>query len=131
MLKSSRSDKNGPYKREVRFSLASFLFSCGNLNPRIKKGNIPIKSINWNAGIADTILNSGKFDRYSSVQNATLYNPRIDNDNNFSATIIDYYNFNKKPWSANMPDNWGYKMQQNGNLENYYNLIEITKNLKK
>lgn len=30
-----------------------------------------------------------------------------------------------------MPDNWGYKMQQNGNLENYYNLIEITKNQKK
>lgn len=98
----------------------------------LKSGKIPKAPINWDGGLADAVFNPEKFDRHSSVQNATLYNPKLDENGNFSSTIVDYYDFEKrKKTLKNMPNNWGYDMQQGGLLKNYYNLIDIERKYKK
>ena len=70
-------------------------------------------------------LLKNEYDRYSSLQNAKIYNPKIENGY-FIDTIVDYYDFKKRPNTfQNLPNNWGFVQQEKGNLSNYYICVKI------
>ena len=50
----------------------------------------------------------------------------------FTAKIIDYTDFEYLNGKSvtNIPNNWGYNMQQKGNYKNYFNVIEIERKLR-
>ncbi|MBP3924527.1 hypothetical protein J6E39_04725 [bacterium] len=91
---------------------------------KLRNGNIGLDQIEFG-----TIYDP---DLHLAFQHVTLLNPQIDNAGTFSTYIIDYYDFNYR----DMPDsiigkfktyinNWGYKMQENDLLENYFILLYI------
>ena len=67
------------------------------------------------------IINS--LDRFFAFQHATIMNPKIDSNGVFTAKIIDYTDFEYRNGKSvtNIPNNWGYNMQQKGNYKNYFN----------
>ena len=71
-------------------------------------------------------------DRYFAFQHATIMNPKIDSNGVFTAKIIDYTDFEYRNGKSviNIPNNWGYNMQQKGNYKNYFNVIEIERKLR-
>nr|QGT49835.1 hypothetical protein Melaina855_2220 [uncultured Candidatus Melainabacteria bacterium] len=71
-------------------------------------------------------------DNYAGIQHAIIHNPKIDNDGNFSGMIVDYYDFTHRTGlhPGNIPNNWGYSMQQRGLLENQFNIYFLYKKLK-
>lgn len=72
------------------------------------------------------------FDRFFAFQHATIMNPKIDSNGVFTAKIIDYTDFEYRNGKSvtNIPNNWGYNMQEKGNYKNYFNVIEIERKLR-
>ena len=71
------------------------------------------------------LINYFPYDRYSSLQHAKVINPKIE-DGYMIGTLIDYYDFSKRPNTVqNLPNNWGYDQQQKGILKNYYICVKI------
>lgn len=71
------------------------------------------------------LLLKNEYDRYSSLQHAKVINPKIE-DGYFIGTIVDYYDFKKRPNTfQNLPNNWGFVQQEKGNLRNYYICVKI------
>ena len=62
-----------------------------------------------------------------SLQNVTVHNPKISSDNKtFTCKIIDVSDFKERPKTIqNIPNNWGYKMQEKGLYKNYFQIYEI------
>ena len=86
-----------------------------------------------NSNIESALIKTNKLkspDIWGTFGSFTLYNPRIDKNNNFSAQAVDYYNFSDSK-STNMPNKWGYGLQEKGILQNYYTVTDIFKKLKK
>ncbi|GBF23034.1 hypothetical protein tpqmel_0438 [Candidatus Gastranaerophilus sp. (ex Termes propinquus)] len=102
--------------------LNEFIFNNYN---QLKKGELKIDRIEFKP-FKDP-------DLFLTLQNVTLYEPRIDANGDFSALIIDYYDFVQRNYPstssspvssvANYVNNWGYNMQQKGELENYFIII--------
>ena len=67
------------------------------------------------------------FDRYASIQHAKIHNPHISADGNYmKCSIIDVSDFEKRqPTLSNIPNNWGYNMQEKGLYKNYFQIYEI------
>ena len=74
------------------------------------------------------------------IGNCTLYNPHIDKNGHFKAQMIDIVDYESKaepmPNRKNITkyplnlmlhtaNQWGYKMQQNGRLENVFHVVDI------
>ena len=75
------------------------------------------------------LLLKNEYDRYSSLQHAKIINPKIKNGY-MIGTIVDYYDFSKRPNTVqNIPNNWGYDQQQKGILNNYYICVKIERYL--
>ena len=71
------------------------------------------------------LLLKNEYDRYSSLQHAKVINPKIE-DGYMIGTLVDYYDFSKRPNTVqNLPNNWGYDQQQKGILKNYYICVKI------
>lgn len=70
-----------------------------------------------------------KLDNFLGIQHATLYKPHIDKNGYFNAMVVDLYDFKKRSGFnlPNIPNNWGYSMQEKGLLENQFNLYNIHK----
>ena len=66
-------------------------------------------------------------DLHYSLQNATIHNPKVSDDGQtFTCKIIDVSDFKKRPTTfMNIPNNWGYNMQEKGQYKNYFQVIEI------
>ena len=62
-----------------------------------------------------------------SLQNVTVHEPKISEDGKtFTCKIIDVSDFKERPKTVqNIPNNWGYKMQEEGHYQNYFEVIEI------
>ena len=74
------------------------------------------------------------------IGNCTLYNPHIDKNGHFKAQMIDIVDYENKtepiPKRENISkyplslvlhtaNQWGYKMQQNGRIENVFHIVDI------
>lgn len=74
------------------------------------------------------------------IGNCTLYNPHIDKNGHFKAQMIDIVDYESKAepmpnnstssnylksLGLNMANQWGYKMQQNGRIENVFHIVDI------
>ena len=71
-------------------------------------------------------------DRQASLQNVTIYNPEITPDGKFKCKIIDYSDFKPSKYNdLQIPNNWGYNMQNKGQYKNYYQVFEIEKEIPK
>lgn len=92
---------------------------------KILKGEIKNAPINFNG-----IFGNG-LDNRAGIQHAIIHNPRIDNNGNFSGIIVDYYDFVHRTGFnlTNVPNNWGYSMQQRRLLENQFNIYLIYKKI--
>lgn len=66
-------------------------------------------------------------DLHYSLQNVTVHEPKISEDGKtFTCKILDVSDFEKRPDSIkNIPNNWGYNMQEKGQYRNYFEVIEI------
>ena len=66
-------------------------------------------------------------DLHYSLQNVTVHEPKISEDGKtFTCKIIDVSDFKERPKTVqNIPNNWGYKMQEKGHYQNYFEVIEI------
>lgn len=97
----------------------------------INNGNFEPVNINFDANMLDAIVNWPKFDRFASIQHAKLTKAYVDEYGKKHAQLMDNYDFNKR--SDNTPmekiktliNNHGYDMQEKGNLENYYTIIDV------
>ncbi|MCQ2753414.1 MAG: hypothetical protein MJ231_00010 [bacterium] len=96
---------------------------------QIEEGNL--KHANVNFDYKKNPFNLNNIDRYGSIQHANIVNPSIDG-NSKRATIVDRTDYEKRnedyPYIPAMYNNLGYDMQENGNLENYYTIIQIQQN---
>ncbi len=92
---------------------------------KILKGEIQNAPIHFNG-----IFGKG-LDNRAGIQHAIIHNPRIDNNGNFSGIIVDYYDFVHRTGlnPTNVPNNWGYSMQQRGLLENQFNIYLLYKKI--
>ncbi len=66
------------------------------------------------------------------IAHCTLYNPHITTDEHFKAQVIDIvdYENRKKPINPikqplHTANQWGYKMQQMGMIENVFHVVDI------
>ena len=98
----------------------------------IKQGKIKDVNLNFEASLKDAILNKRKFDRLNSIQHAKLYNIGYDESNNtFVSSLGDRFDYNRrnptelKDITKTFLNNFGYNMQEKGNLENYFTQIEL------
>lgn len=90
-----------------------------------------------NGGVLNNNLINFKFDitqpidsidRYASIQHAKIYNPHVSEDGNYiEGKIIDISDFEKRDTQnlLNIPNNWGKNMQDKGQYENYYIIIDL------
>ena len=64
---------------------------------------------------------------YYSLQNVTVHSPKIsENGKTFTCKIIDVSDFKKRQATLfNIPNNWGYNMQEKSQYKNYFEVIEI------
>ena len=92
----------------------------------IQNGIFKGDDLNFDAKISDVIFNKNKFDRHSSIQHAKLIDAYIDEQGNKHARIGDDYDFNKRPDTLkNLPNNHGYSLQEKGELENFFTVIDV------
>ena len=73
-------------------------------------------------------------DIYYAIHGCKLVNPKITTDGYFEATIVDYYDFKyREPKNefdlANKINNAGYRLQEKGYIDNYFNIYYISKKL--
>ena len=82
------------------------------------------KTLNFGLSIKKPI---DSFDRYSSIQHAKIHNPHISEDGNyFEGTVVDISDFEKRKATLfNIPNNWGYNMQEKGQYKNYFEVVDI------
>ena len=92
----------------------------------IQNGIFKGDDLNFDAKISDVIFNKNKFDRHSSIQHAKLIDAYIDEQGNKHARIGDDYDFNKRPDTLkNLPNNHGYSLQEKGELEKFFTVIDV------
>ena len=94
----------------------------------IKQGKIKEKSFEFGINQLKDLKND--IDRFASVQHGTLLNPSFDKDNNGTGTLIDNSDFewrdsNKYGKIPAWINNHGYNMQEKGNYENHFSVIDI------
>ncbi len=75
-------------------------------------------------------------DNFAGLQHCKLYNPQITPDGYFKGIIVDYYDFEYRDYTDDVKknifiyaNNWGYKMQEKGLLENQFNIYIIFEKL--
>lgn len=126
------SDERGVYHNEnsevsKKFGKSRELKEAFNKNlESIKSGNFKGDDLNFDAKISDAIFNKNRFDRHSSIQHAKLIDAYIDEQGRKHTRIGDDYNFNKRPDSLkNLPNNHGYNLQEKGELENYFTVMDV------
>ena len=94
----------------------------------IKKEKIKEKSFEFGINQLKDLKND--IDRYASIQHGTLVNPRFDKNNNGIGTLVDNSDFewrdsNKHGRIPAWINNHGYNMQEKGNYEHHFSVIDI------
>lgn len=123
-------DENSYVSR--RFAKSSALKNIFKENYKnIENGTFQAQDINFDANMKDAMFNKQKFDNYSSVQHAKLIDAYIDEKGHKHGRFIDNYDFERRN-AEKLADkikasinNHGYDMQEKGNLENYYTIIDF------
>jgi len=72
---------------------------------------------------------NSEFSAHNAIGRCDVHNVKVEHNGDISATIIDYYDFDKK--SNNPIIKNGYIQQQNGHLVNYALMIPIQIKVKK
>ena len=72
---------------------------------------------------------NSEFSNHNAIGRCDVHNVKVESDGYLSATIIDYYDFDKR--SSNLIVKNGYIQQQNGHLSNYALMIPIRIKIKK
>lgn len=77
----------------------------------------------------DFLKNNEKVDRHAFIHDAMLVDQKVDDNGIYTAKILDYSNFDDKPIEKllDIPNKWGYDMQERGLYKNYYIVINIRK----
>ena len=90
----------------------------------LKSGNILEGSFEFKKGVGISDL-----DNFAGIKKVTLFHPKIDENGYFTALLLDKYDFDKiSGWSpVAIVNNWGYKQQEKGTLENYFNMYFVIK----
>ena len=85
--------------------------------------------ITFDSNKNDFINNNEKIDRHAFIHKAMLVDQKVDDNGIYSAKILDYSNFEDKPIEEllDIPNKWGYDMQERGLYKNYYIVINIRK----
>ena len=96
----------------------------------IKRGEIKEHNFNFDAGGKDIWLTTENVDRYTSVQHGTLTDMNIDNKGRGTGKLIDRSDYDYRKLKDNKDlkaaiNNHGYNMQEKGNYENYFSIIDI------
>ncbi len=83
--------------------------------------------ITFESSKEDFLNNNEKIDRHAFIHDAMLVDQKVDDNGIYSAKIIDYSNFDDKPIEKllDIPNKWGYDMQNRGLYKNYYVVINI------
>lgn len=96
----------------------------------IKKGEVKDGNLDFEATFGDAFFKNKKFDRLNSIQHGKLYNIKYNDDGTFSASLGDRLDYHKRKPSGIFDfktffNNFGYSMQEKGNLENYFTQIDM------
>ena len=73
--------------------------------------------------------NREKIDRHAFIHDAMLVDQKVDDNGVYTCKILDYSNFEDKPVEKllDIPNKWGYDMQERKIYKNYYIIINIRK----
>ena len=97
----------------------------------IKKGEFNGDNLNFDAKLIDAIINKDRFDRNSSIQHAKLNKAYYDEQGRKHAEVLDRLDYNKRADDTlknklkNYPNNHGYRLQEKGELENYFTVMDV------
>ena len=97
----------------------------------IKKGEFNSDNLNFDAKLIDAIINKDRFDRNSSIQHAKLNKAYYDEQGRKHAEVLDRLDYNKRADDTlknkikNYPNNHGYSLQEKGELENYFTVMDV------
>ncbi len=97
----------------------------------IKKGEFNSDNLNFDAKLIDAIINKDRFDRNSSIQHAKLNKAYYDEQGRKHAQVLDRLDYNKRTDDTlknkikNYPNNHGYSLQEKGELENYFTVMDV------
>ena len=87
--------------------------------------------MNFDAKLIDAIINKDRFDRNSSIQHAKLNKAYYDEQGRKHAEVLDRVDYNKRADDTlknklkNYPNNHGYRLQEKGELENYFTVMDV------
>ena len=124
-------DSNSKITRQLENSSTLKAFIKAN-QKALKNGEIQKTLIDFTPENIVKILNKKDLDNFLGIQHATLYKPIIDKNGYFNALLIDYYDFTHRKGinPFNIPNNWGYSLQQKKLIDNYFNIYYIHKRIK-
>ena len=86
-------------------------------------------SITFESKKSDILNNPDNLDRHAFVHYGKIVDQKVGDDGIYTCKIIDYSNFEDKQNSniLDIPNQWGYDMQEKGLYKNYYVVIKIRK----
>lgn len=93
----------------------------------IKQGKLKEGKFKFEASGKDFAKNTEKFERYTSVQNGNIVNLGIDDKGRGTGKLIDRTDYKQREVNGlgDFLNNHGYSMQEKGNLENNFSVIDI------
>ena len=109
--------------------LAKEVVKSSYLKQEIDKNFTEIESGTYEKTSFSVAFPDSDFSTHNAIGKCDIHNVKIDSDGYLNATIIDYYDFDKK--SNNPIVKIGYIQQQNGHLNNYALMVPIRIKVKK
>ena len=78
---------------------------------------------------SDFIGNKEKIDRHAFIHNAMITNQKVDEHGVYTCDLLDFSDFDDKPIETllDIPNKWGYDMQERKLYKNFYIIIKIRK----
>ena len=101
-------------------SLAKTIIKDNDFQKFLNENKDKIKK---NKSIPDQNIVFSKGDTYNSLHGAMIKNIKLDKDGNLTMRVEDYYNFN--PGRTSARGRLGERLQNKGELENFYIIISI------
>ena len=73
--------------------------------------------------------NRERIDRHAFIHDAMIVDQKVDENRIYTCKILDYSNFDNKPVKnlLDIPNKWGYDMQEKKIYKNFYIVINIRK----
>ena len=101
-----------------------------NIRNKVLNGEpLPDIDIYFESSRSDFLQNNDKIDRHAFIHAAKMVDQKVDDKGIYTCKILDYSNFGKKSVERllDIPNNWGYNMQERGKYKNFFIIVNIRK----